>query len=142
MKSDKQQYLITDDVLPAVFAYLNWKDIIYTQQVCKQWKEAACRAIIPSSSMLPIIFGYLDWKELLCVRGTCTQWCEAARHTLVRPSVENRLVSTRGTNPPKGKDFPQFHVNTSRRYNMLNVLRKVNDMANESDYLDHIRIVR
>ena len=81
IESDKQQqYLITDDVLPAVFAYLNWKDIIYTQQVCKQWKEAACRAIIPSSSMLPIIFGYLDWKELLCVRGTCTQWCEAARH--------------------------------------------------------------
>lgn len=118
-----KQYLITDDVLPAVFAYMNWKDIIYTQQVCKQWKEAACRTIIPSSSMLPIIFGYLDWKELLCVRGTCTQWCEAARHTLVPPSVENRLVSIRGT--PKVKDYPQFHVNTTRRYNMLDVMRKI-----------------
>jgi len=82
-----EQYLITDDVLPAVFSYLNWKDIIYTQQVCKQWKEAACRAIIPSTSMLPIIFGYLDWKDILCVRGTCTQWCEAAKHTLVPPSI-------------------------------------------------------
>ena len=123
MKSDKQQYPITDDILPAVFAYLNWKDIIYTQQVCKQWKEAACRAIIPSTSMLPIIFGYLDWKELLYVRGTCTHWCEAAKHTLVPPSIENRLVSIRGT--PKVKDYPQFHVNTSRRYNMLKVMSKV-----------------
>ena len=101
IESDKQQQYLTDDILPGVFAYLNWKDIIKTQQVCKQWKEAACRAIIPSSSMLPIIFGYLDWKEILCVRGTCTQWCEAARHTLVPPSVENRLVSIRGT--PKVK---------------------------------------
>ena len=126
MKSDIQQYLITDDVLPAVFAYLNWKDIMHSQQVCKQWKEIACRTIIPSTSMLPIIFGYLDWKELLCARGTCTQWCEAARHTLVPPSVEKRAVYIGGsTNPPKVKDFPQFHVNTSRRYNMLNLMRKV-----------------
>lgn len=126
IESDKQQHHITDDVLPAVFAYLNWKDdIIYTQQVCKQWKEAACRAIFPSSSMLPIIFGYLDWKEILCARGTCTQWCEAARHTLVPPSVEKRVVFTRSTNPPRVEEFPQFHVNTSRQYNMLNVLRKV-----------------
>jgi len=125
IESDKQQYLIADDILPAVFSYLNWKDIIYTQQVCKQWKEAACCAITPTSSMLPIIFGYFDWKEILYARGTCTQWCEAARHTLVPLSVEKRAVYEGGSNPPKVKNYPQFHVNTSRRYNMLNVMRKV-----------------
>ena len=70
--------------------------------------------------MLPTIFGYLDWKELLCARGTCTQWCEAARHTLVPPSIEKRVFPGGGF-----EKIPQFNVNTSRAYNMLDIMRKV-----------------
>ena len=126
MNKLQQPTLITDDVvLPAVFAYLNWMDIIAVQQVCHEWREYAVRAIVPSSSILPTILGFLDWSDLIVARGTCTQWREAVKHTLVPPSVETRTIWKGGFDGPRSEDFEQFHVYNKNAYKMLEVMRKV-----------------